>query len=266
MGVARHPFEAAPYVARAVRPAIALRGVGSNAARGRSLEPAATGAWLARERALNADDQIWLRGLRPETRALWLATGGSALASALLYALLWGMPMAIGLVLGMGVHELGHWWLIRRLGLQASPIVFVPFVGAVQKLRAPPPSALAGAQLALAGPLCGLLFAAACKLAFVATGLPVLGLLGTAHALLALLDAVPFGMLDGQRIFAALSRRHRAACSCACASLALLTQSLFLVPVCAVLAWTVAQPAPARSPAWIAAVYIVLLAAAGLLV
>jgi Zn-dependent protease len=174
--------------------------------------------------------------------------------------------MAIGLVLGMGVHELGHWWLIRRLGLQSSPIVFVPFVGAMQRLRTPPPSDVAGAQLALAGPLCGLLFAAACKLAFLTTGLPVLALLGTAHALLALLDAVPFGMLDGRRIFAALSRRHRAACVCACAALALLTQAWFLVPMCAVLAWTVSQPAPGRSPAWIAGVYIVLIAAGALLV
>jgi Zn-dependent protease len=265
MGVVRHPFDAAPYVARAVRPAIAFCGAPATTARAQSLDPAVTRAWLARERALSADDRVWLRGLRPETHALWMATGGSALASALLYALLWGMPMGIGLVLGMGVHELGHWWLIRRLGLQSSAIVFVPFIGAVQKLRAPPADALAGAQLALAGPLCGLLFAAACKLAFVATALPVLALLGTAHALLALLDAVPFGMLDGRRIFAALSRRHRAACACACASLALLTQSLFLVPVCAVLAWTVAQPAPPRSPAWIAAVYIVLLGAAALL-
>jgi Zn-dependent protease len=266
MGVVRHPFEAAPYVARAVRPAVALRGVGIRVVHAQALDPMATGAWLARERALSADDQVWLRGLRSETRALWVTTGGSALASVLVYALLWGMPMAIGLVVGMGVHELGHWWLIRRLGLQSSPIVFVPFVGAVQKLRSPPPSALAGAQLALAGPLCGLLFAAACKLAFLATGWPVLGLLGTAHALLALLDAVPFGMLDGRRIFAALNRRHRAACACACASLALLTQSLFLIPVCAVLAWTVAQPAPDRSPTWVAAVYMVLLAAGTLLV
>jgi Zn-dependent protease len=136
----------------------------------------------------------------------------------------------------------------------------------VQKLRPAPASALDGAQLALAGPLCGLLFAAGCKLAFIATGQPVLSLLGTAHALLALLDAVPFGMLDGRRIFAALSRRHRAAIACAGASLALLTQALYLLPVCALLAWTATQPAPPRSPPWIAGVYIVVLAAGALLV
>ena len=244
---------------RALRPAIALRG--AVIAPGGMVDRTVTQAWLERERALSHHDDAWLRGLRPETRAQWLVTGGSALASALLYAVLWSMPMACGLVLGMWVHELGHWALIRRLGLQSSPILFVPFVGAMQKLKSAPLSALDGAQLALAGPLCGLLFAVACKGAFLATGQPVYRLLGTAHALLALLDAVPFGMLDGRRIFVALSRRHRAACALAAAALALFTQGLYLLPVCAVLAWTVTQPAPPRSPPWIACVYIVLLAA-----
>ena len=262
MAVVRHPFEAAPYVARPLRPAVALRGAGRVVLVSDGYPSAgATRAWLARERALGADDETWLHGLRPETSALWLVTGGSALASALLYALLWSLPMAFGLVLGMWVHELGHWLLIRRLGLKASPILFVPFVGAMQKLKSAPVSAVDGAQLALAGPLFGLIFALACKGVFLATGQPVYRLLGTAHALLALLDAVPFGMLDGRRIFAALSRRHRAACACAAAALALITQGLYLLPVCAVLAWTVAQPAPERSPSWIAGVYIVLLGA-----
>ena len=268
MAVVRHPFEAAPYVERPLRPAVALRG-----ARGVIVlspeglpDRADTQAWLERERALGVDDEVWVHGLRPETRALWLVTGGSAIVSALLYALLWSVPMACGLVLGMWVHELGHWALIRRLGLKASPILFVPFVGAMQKLKTAPVSAIEGAQLALAGPLFGLLFAVACKGVFLATGQPVYRLLGTAHALLALLDAVPFGMLDGRRIFAALSREHRAACAGAAAALALFTQGLYLLPVCAVLAWTVTQPAPPRSPSWIAGVYVVLLAAAAALV
>ena len=249
---------------RPLRPAIAFRG-GAIVPAG-ELGPATTHAWLARERALEALDQAWLHELRPEARALWLATGGSAIISALLYAVLWSVPVSCGLVLGMGVHELGHWLMIRRLGLRSGPIVFVPFVGAMQKLKAPPRSVFDGAQLALAGPLFGLMFAVGCKLVFLLTGQPVYRLLGTAHALLALLDAVPFGMLDGQRIFAALSRRHRSACAVACAALALATQGLYLLPVCAALAWSATRPAPQVSPPWVAGVYIVLLSAAALLV
>jgi Zn-dependent protease len=166
----------------------------------------------------------------------------------------------------MWLHELGHLAIARRLGLDVGPIVFVPLIGATQRLRKAPASASDGAQIALAGPLCGLLFALVCKLAFLALHHPALALLGTAHAVLAMLDAIPFGMLDGRRIFAALSRRHRAGCACAVGSLALATHALYLAPVCVVLVWSITQPAPARSPSWIAAVYIVLMVAGALLV
>jgi Zn-dependent protease len=166
----------------------------------------------------------------------------------------------------MWLHELGHLAIARRLGLEVGPIVFVPLIGATQRLHQQPATPVDGAQLALAGPLCGLLFAGACKLAFLTTLHSVLALLGTAHALLAMLDCVPLGMLDGRRIFAALSRRHRAACACAIGSLALCTRAVYLVPVCVVLIWTITRPAPERSPSWIAGVYIAAMIAGALLV
>lgn len=154
--------------------------------------------------ALGAGDLALIRGLRPEALASWVATLASALLNAALYALLWGPGIACGLVAGMWAHELGHRQVARRLGLEASPIVFVPLIGAMQRLRAQPATALDAAALALAGPLCGLWFALGCKLASAAFGDATLALLGTAHALLALIDLLPFGPLDGGRIVRAV--------------------------------------------------------------
>lgn len=241
VGSWRHPFDAAPVRA------------------GPRMAP------ITADLRLDAQDHALIRGLRPEAAAIWAVTGGSALFSALLYSAIWGVPIACGLVLGMWVHELGHRAVLRRLALACSPIVFVPFVGAVQRVPVRPSRAFDAALVGLAGPLCGLSFAAACKLGHAISGEPALRFLATAHALLALVDLLPFGMLDGKRVVAALARRERIVCACAAGALACLGSSLAIVPMAAALAWTSARPAPARAEPWIAALLVALLAAALLL-
>jgi Zn-dependent protease len=217
---------------------------------------------LTADLRLDAHDHALIRGLRPEAAAIWAATGGSALFSALLYSALWGAPIACGLVLGMWVHELGHRAVLRRLGLVSSPIVFVPFIGAVQRVPVHPARAFDAALVGLAGPLCGLAFAAGCKLGYAVSGEPALRFLATAHALLALVDLLPFGMLDGKRVVAALARRERIVCACAAGALAVLGSSLALVPMTAALAWTSTRPAAIRREPWIGMLLVTLLAAA----
>lgn len=146
-----------------------------------------------------------------------MVTSASALLSVLVYCAVWSMPIACGLVLGMWVHELGHLAVVRRLGLPSSPIVFVPFVGAVQRIRARPAHVFDAAVLAVAGPACGLLFAVACKLGYATTGHDVLRFLGTAHAVLAVIDLLPLGALDGGRLLAALRQAPAPAKTWLCA-------------------------------------------------
>jgi Zn-dependent protease len=238
VGLSPHPFEPAPYAGAALVPPIAA------------------------DLRLDARDRAVIRELRPEAVAAWAATAGSALFSALLYGGLWGAPIACGLVLGMWVHELGHRAALRRFGLESSPIVFVPFVGAVQRVRAGPENAAQAALVALAGPACGVLFAAACKLGHATSGDPVLRFLATAHALLALIDLLPFGMLDGKVVVAALSRAQRIASACAATALTVACASPWLIPICAALAFASARPGPERGEPWLAAALVALLGAA----
>lgn len=250
MGALRHPLEPAPYSA----PPLSAAGSAPSPALAYALAP-----------PLSVQDEALIRGLRPETLALWTATCGSAALSVLVYAGLWGLPIACGLVAGMWLHELGHAALARRLGLRPSPIVFVPFVGATQRLGRPPAHALDAARIALAGPCCGLWFALACRLGHAAGGPGELRFLATAHALLALVDLLPLALLDGRRVMGALAREQRAACACGALAFGFATGSWLLVPAALALGFAATRPAPARGEAWVAWGYLALLGAAALL-
>ena len=77
------------------------------------------------------------------------------------YALIWGWKFAVGLVLLILVHEMGHYLEARRQGLSPSLPTFVPFLGAYVTFRqAHDP--WQGAKIALAGPFAGGLGALAC--------------------------------------------------------------------------------------------------------
>ena len=58
------------------------------------------------------------------------------LASLGVYWTLYGWPLALGLVLSIYVHEMGHVAMIRRYGSAASAPMFIPGFGAFIQLRA----------------------------------------------------------------------------------------------------------------------------------
>jgi Zn-dependent protease len=86
---------------------------------------------------------------------------GSIFVAVAAYALIWGWKFAIGLVLLILVHEMGHYVEARRQGLHPSLPTFVPFLGAYVSFRqAHDP--WQGAKIALAGPFAGGLGALVC--------------------------------------------------------------------------------------------------------
>ena len=66
-----------------------------------------------------------------------------------------GWPFALGFVLLILVHEIGHGVEIKRAGLQAGYPLFIPFFGALISLRGQPRSPVEEARIAFAGPLWG---------------------------------------------------------------------------------------------------------------
>ena len=108
-------------------------------------------------------------------KAKLLTTSGSMLVSVAAYALIWGWRFAIGFVVLLFIHEMGHVIALRREGVEASAPVFIPFVGALVWAKSLGGNALAEARVGLAGPILGTIGAAAClpiaaATSFAATG------------------------------------------------------------------------------------------------
>ena len=144
----------------------------------------------------------------------------SMLLSLGLYWSLWGWRFALGLVLSIYVHEIGHVAAMRRFGIPASAPMFLPGLGAVVRMDAYPQTAREDARIGLAGPVWGLACALAVAAAFAVTGWPILAAVASVAAWINLFNLVPFWQLDGARGFRALSKSARwggVAISAACA-------------------------------------------------
>jgi Zn-dependent protease len=134
-----------------------------------------------------------------------LKTGGTMILSIGAYAMLWGVWFAVGFVVLIFVHELGHLLAARKCGLKVGAPVFIPFMGAFIALKEAPRDAWIEAQVGIGGPLLGALGAALCELIHLATGEPMFRALAYTGFFLNLFNLAPVGFLDGGRIVAALS-------------------------------------------------------------
>ena len=135
----------------------------------------------------------------------FLKTGGTMILSVGAYALLWGWKFALGFVVLIFVHELGHLVAARSQGLRVGAPVFIPFMGAFIALKDAPRNAWIEAVVGIGGPIFGTLGAAVCFLVHVATGDPFWSALAYSGFMLNLFNLAPVGFLDGCRIVTALS-------------------------------------------------------------
>jgi Zn-dependent protease len=122
------------------------------------------------------------------------------------YALFWGWPFAVGFVLLIFVHELGHAAVMTRLGIRAGAPVFIPFVGAVIAMRSLPKDAYVEALVALGGPILGSVGALACLGIAYLTGDPFWYALASTGFLINLFNLIPISPLDGGRIVGVVNR------------------------------------------------------------
>jgi Zn-dependent protease len=134
-----------------------------------------------------------------------LATAGTMLVSIAAYATIWGFQFALGFVVLLLVHEMGHVIALRREGIKASAPMFIPFLGAVISARSLGDNAAAEARVGLAGPILGSIGAAACILIWHATGNDMWRALAFTGFFLNLFNLLPVVPLDGGRAMAAMA-------------------------------------------------------------
>jgi Zn-dependent protease len=133
-----------------------------------------------------------------------VTTAGSMLVSIAAYAWIWGLPFAVGFVILIFVHELGHVIELRRQGVPASAPLFIPFLGAVIGMKQLPDDAWKEARVALAGPILGSVGAVAFLVAAVVADSDLLMALAFVGFFLNLFNLIPIVPLDGGRAVAAL--------------------------------------------------------------
>ena len=134
-----------------------------------------------------------------------LTAAGSMVVSILAYTTIWGLSFAVGFVLLLLVHEMGHVIALRREGIPASAPMFIPFLGAVISAKSLGDNAAAEARVGLAGPILGSLGAAACIVVWQVTGHDFWRALGFTGLFLNLFNLLPVLPLDGGRAMAAMA-------------------------------------------------------------
>ncbi|MFD3446184.1 site-2 protease family protein [Microbacteriaceae bacterium 4G12] len=135
------------------------------------------------------------------------STAFSMLLSLGAYALVYGWRFAVALIYLMFVHEMGHLWAAKRIGLKTSPAIFIPFMGAVVGLKELPKNAKDEAFVAYMGPLFGLAsFLPAIPL-YISTHDPFWALVIMLGGTLNFFNLIPITPLDGGRIVSVVSTK-----------------------------------------------------------
>jgi len=133
----------------------------------------------------------------------------SMVVSMGVYWTAWGLPFAIGFVVSIYIHEMGHVAALRRYGIAATAPMFIPGVGALIRMRQAPANPREDARVGLAGPLWGLGAAGAAYVVAVLGGGGLWAAIAKTGAWINLFNLLPVWQLDGSRGFAALTRRDR---------------------------------------------------------
>jgi Zn-dependent protease len=115
------------------------------------------------------------------------------------YALIFGWKFAVGFVLLIFIHELGHYIEAKREGLNPKLPVFIPFLGAyVQYTRGHPWQTV---RVAIAGPILGGAAAAVCLAIAQSNGSRLMYALAYSGFFLNLFNMIPFSIFDGGAVW-----------------------------------------------------------------
>jgi Zn-dependent protease len=157
----------------------------------------------------------------------------STLTSMLLflgvYWAMFGWQFALGFVLSIYIHEMGHVFALRKYGIAASAPMFIPFLGAFVRLKQYPANVIQDARVGLAGPIWGFGAAVFAWLCAVVTGLPIWYAIAHTGAWINLFNLIPIWQLDGGRGFRALTRIQRGIAAGAALTMWALTQETMLL-------------------------------------
>ena len=134
-----------------------------------------------------------------------LKTSLSMLLMIWIYSTMFGWKFAVGFVLLLFVHEMGHVIAAKWLGIPVSAPIFSPFMGAAIIMKQHPRDAWTEALMAYGGPLAGCAGGWACLVLADQMQLRWMVAVASVTFVLNLFNMIPVPPLDGGRICAAVS-------------------------------------------------------------
>lgn len=135
-----------------------------------------------------------------------LKTSLSMLIAIGAYTLLFGWKFAVGIVIMIFLHEMGHVIASLWCGVRVTGMMFVPFVGAYTTRSGRAKDAYTDAIIAYGGPLLGFLVSWICLVVGVRLQSDLIIAVASIGFLLNLFNLIPVPPLDGGSICAAISR------------------------------------------------------------
>jgi Zn-dependent protease len=229
----------------------------------------------AQTKAARARMPAWKRGLASAGGVFLLALGklkflllgltklSTLLSMVAFFGVYWnayGWPLALGLVLSIYIHEMGHVMELRRLGIAAGAPIFIPGIGALVRLKQRVDDPLTDAKIGLAGPIWGTVAGLAAFGVYLATHSATWAAIAQLTAWINLFNLIPIWQLDGSRGFHALDRNGRLAIVAFAGVLFLLTSQKWLVVIALVGAYRAFKPAVSSSNRGILITFALLLA------
>jgi Zn-dependent protease len=127
-----------------------------------------------------------------------VAMAGASMAA---YSYMFTWKFALIILGSLFVHEFGHLWAMRRLGMKTKGLYFIPFLGAAAVPDEDFPSRNAEAFIAIMGPIWGLCLALAMVIVYFVTADPFFAAVAGWMAFLNIFNLLPINPLDGGRIF-----------------------------------------------------------------
>ena len=134
-----------------------------------------------------------------------LKTSLSMLFMIWVYSLIFGWRFAAGLVFLIFVHEMGHVFAAKWLGMPVSAPLFIPFIGASIIMKQSPRDAWTEALMAYGGPFAGCIGSWICWFIALQLGERWVMAVASVSFPINLFNMIPVPPLDGGRICAAVS-------------------------------------------------------------